>query len=67
MSDSEASDFRFDDSDSDGYVAAPKGKKAPAKKAAATKATKVGGTKVRIHCEALDVFRLMLTASCRLQ
>lgn len=36
MSDSEASDFRMDDSDSDGFVPLPKAtKKAPAKKAAA--------------------------------
>jgi hypothetical protein len=45
MSDSEASDFRFDDgSDSDDYVQPAKGKKAaPAKKAAAPKANKVSG------------------------
>jgi len=47
MSDSEAaSEFRFDDSDSDGYVQPAKGKKAPAKKAAA--APKKVGIKVRI-------------------
>lgn len=41
MSDSEVSDFRYDDSDSDGYAEPTVTKKAPAKKAAASKATKV--------------------------
>lgn len=44
MSDSEASEFRFDDSDSDGFVEQPvKAKKvaAPKKAAATAKATKV--------------------------
>ncbi|TXT08989.1 hypothetical protein VHUM_02463 [Vanrija humicola] len=45
MSDSEASEFRFDDSDSDAFVVPTKASKAPAKKAAVPKATKPAAAK----------------------
>lgn len=47
MSDSEASDFHYDDNESDGFVPEPAVKKAAPKKASATKAAKVGDEDTR--------------------